>query len=530
VPRFGVVAGAIVQVAAAETLKLARPMTDIGRWPVFLCGALLMLGSGLMPRLRLNRAIAIALAASTVLEGAVYTAYALFGFYADTAGFHALLIGIVFVRLLDERIVRLRHMRAQHARLVYLAKHDDDTGALSQQAWTEALDAEIAQGTVASALLLRLEQVDSAGASLGFRLADEAIRRFHDRLCSVADGPVSRIESHVFAIGLHQLLEGHTLDPLLQQLERPYAVAEHRIALKLRWGSSTFVAGKTAATMLQEARAALAMADRTRAVGCAYASEFEAKFERHRQIDIALRSAIARGELDLVFQRQVDAKTRMTVGVEALLRWQNAELGTISPAEFIPLAEENGTIVALGNWVTHEACRRAVEQGWTGRLSINVAPAQFAGSDVIGMVRSALETSSFPADRLDIEVTESLVAGGHLSIATSLETLRALGVSIAIDDFGTGHSALSYLATLSVDKLKIDQSFVRQMGTARGAEVIRAIAALGKGLGLSIVVEGVETEEELAAIAALECNVVQGYIFGRPGPLPDGRPARIEAA
>lgn len=520
VPRYGVVPGAVVQIAAAETIKLKRALTDFGAWPALVVGALFVLASALMPKVRLHQAIRVALVSSVALEAAAFAAYMLSAVQVDTASFHALVVSVLVVRLIDERIVRRRVLRAQHARLVYLANHDDHTGALSQNAWCDAVNKLIEGGQRVGTLLLRIEHIDNAGASLGFRLTDQVLIQFYDRLRSIAVGPIARVESHVFALWLHEAIDDASISDILQMLGEPYVVEDHRIALQLRWGRAVAEAGKSAAELLHGARTALAMAVRKDRVGCAYATDFEGEFERRRRLDIALRSAIEKNELDLAFQLQNDAVTRTVLGVEALLRWNSWEWGTISPAEFIPLAEENGTIIELGSWVAHEACRRAVQNGWSGRVSINVAPAQFAGSNVLDIVRSALDKSGFPAERLDIEITESLVTGGHLSMVQTLESLRNLGVSIAIDDFGTGHSSLSYLAGLPVDKLKIDQSFVRQIKTPRVAEVINAIVRLGKGLGLSIVIEGVETEEELTIITALSCDAVQGYLFGRPGPLP----------
>ena len=184
------------------------------------------------------------------------------------------------------------------------------------------------------------------------------------------------------------------------------------------------------------------------------------------------------------------------------------------------MAEENGTIFELGVWVFAEACRRAMLQGWSGRLSINISPVQFVGGDVVGMACSALQATGFPADRLDIEITESLFVNQGTKIRPALDALRLMGAQIAIDDFGTGYSSLSHLASLPVDKLKIDQSFVRQLHDGRGASVVEAIVSLGQRLNLVIVVEGVETQAELNQLTALGCNVAQGYLFGRPGDLP----------
>jgi EAL domain-containing protein (putative c-di-GMP-specific phosphodiesterase class I) len=213
-------------------------------------------------------------------------------------------------------------------------------------------------------------------------------------------------------------------------------------------------------------------------------------------------------------------QTGRTIGVEALLRWNSATMGKISPADFIPMAEENRTIIELGAWVFRESCRRAVHQGWTGRLSINVSPLQFQHDDVVEMIRSALADTGFPADRLDIEITESLFIDNGTRILPALDALRSMGAQIAIDDFGTGYSSLSQLSGLPIDKLKIDQSFVRQMAQQRGASVLEAIILLGQKLGIRIVVEGVETQVELDHLASMGCHIAQGFLFGRPGDLP----------
>lgn len=520
VPRFGIVPGPIVQIAAVESLRQDRALTDLGNWPAGGLSLIFVVASLVLPRLKLGPAFALAVGASAILEAGTMALYASEALQLDTTLFHATVAGVLLIRLLEERAVRRRQLRAQHARLLYLANHDEQTGALTHLAWCDAVGGLVKQDGEMQVLLLRVEQLEDAGASLGFRVTDEVIIKIYNRLMMQCREPVGRIETNVFALALAASFNETDRHQLLRLIEAPYEVAGHQVLLRLRWGTSICVQGGSASTSLQEARTALAMAVRRDLQGCVYSSAFDLELERRRQLDLSLRRAVAKQELDLAFQLQVDTRTRRATGVEALLRWNSEDHGQVSPAEFIPLAEEAGTIVELGSWVAHEACRRAVESGWQGRMSINVSPVQVQTSDVVGMVRSALNKSGFPADRLDVEITESLVAGGEKSIIGTLSALRELGVCIAIDDFGTGFSSLSHLAILPIDKLKIDQSFVRQIKASRGADLIRSMAELGNRLDLSIVVEGVETEEEFNLVANLHCEAVQGFLFGRPGPLP----------
>lgn len=517
VPRFGVVPGPIVHIAAAETVRQDRALVDLGFWPAAGLAVLFVAGSLLLPRLNLGKAVGVSLAASIALEAVTAALFAFHALQVDTSVFHALVAGILVIRLLEERAVRRQQLRQYHQRLEYLAHHDEQTGALSPSAWCAEVEKT---GMQIKALLLRLEQVEATGASLGFALTDQVVNLFYGRLSAAADLPIGRIESYVFAIAIPETVGEEQLRGHLGQLEAPFDVGGHLIVLPVRYGLSGARAGRTAEATLQDARTALAMAVGRDLYGCAYQPAFDAEMQHRRALDIALRGAIEKDELDIAFQLQVDTRTRQTTGAEALLRWDSAELGRVSPADFIPLAEDNGTIVRLGNWVMHESCRRAMAIGWDGRLSVNVSPAQFEGSDVVAMVRSALAETGFPAHMLDIEITESSIAGGEGSIIDALAALRELGVSIAIDDFGTGHSSLSHLTSLPIDKLKIDMSFVRQISTAHGAQMATTITELGTKLGLSIVVEGVESESEFAFFADLGCDTMQGYLFSRPGPLP----------
>jgi EAL domain-containing protein (putative c-di-GMP-specific phosphodiesterase class I)/CHASE2 domain-containing sensor protein/GGDEF domain-containing protein len=522
-PRFGIIPGAMVQVGAAETLKLGRGLTNLSIWPALAFIAVLALGLSFFRRVSLVKLVLALAAIAVATELAAVGALSIWKLDMATMPVHVGCLVLALLRLLEERVDRYRQLQEHRARLAYLANHDVRTGAMSRTAWIDAVDAALEGGTTTWVVLLRLGGLDTAGASLGFEVVEEAIAMAHGRLRDMTPGIVARIESDTFAGAWPHPPSTAEVQQLLAALERPYEVGGHRLALQARWGSSGDVSNAIGARQgLQQAQMALSAAGNSGLSGAGYEARFGAELQRRQLIDIGLRKAVANGELDIAFQTQVDMQSKRIVGLEALLRWNSGTMGRISPADFIPMAEENGTIVELGAWVFSEACRRAVHQGWTGRLSINVSPLQFQHDDVVAMIRSALADTGFPADRLDIEITESLFADDGNRIVPALEALRLLGAQIAIDDFGTGYSSLSQLSGLPVDKLKIDQSFVRQMADQRGAGVLEAIVSLGQKLGLRIVVEGVETQSELDHLASMGCHIAQGFLFGRPGDLPAG--------
>lgn len=520
-PRFGIIPGAMVQIAAAETLKLDRGLINLSSWPALGLMAILALGLTFFGRVSLVQLVTILAAIAIATELAALVGLSVWRLDLATMPVHVGCLLLALQRLLEERVDRYRQLQEHRSRLAYLANHDVRTGAMSRTAWIETVDRALDAGSTNWVVLVRLERLDTAGASLGFEFVDQAIAMTHDRLKALAPGSVARIESDTFAVAWPHLPDTAEMQRLLAALEQPYDVGGHRLALQMRWGASDGVSSTIGAAQgLRRAQTALAAACSGGTRGANYETEFEAEQQRRQLIDIGLRKAVANGELDIAFQTQVDMQTRRTVGVEALLRWNSGTMGRISPADFIPLAEENGTIVELGAWVFREACRRAVDQGWMGRLSINVSPAQFQHDDVVAMIQSALNDTGFPANRLDLEITESLFIDSGSKILPALVTLRSMGLQIAIDDFGTGYSSLSHLCRLPVDKLKIDQSFVRQMADQRGKSVLEAILLLGRQLGLQILVEGVETEAELDHLASIGCRIAQGFLFGRPGDLP----------
>jgi EAL domain-containing protein (putative c-di-GMP-specific phosphodiesterase class I) len=236
-----------------------------------------------------------------------------------------------------------------------------------------------------------------------------------------------------------------------------------------------------------------------------------------------LRRGLAAGEFELSFQPVMSAKTGRIITAEALLRWRHPLRGVIGPSSFIPLAEESGLMIPLGEWVIREACRYAaaweLNNGSQIRLAVNLSATQFRHQNLVEVIRSALTAENLDARCLEIELTESAVMTNPEESVGVLKQLRKMGVTVAVDDFGTGYSSLSYLRRFPIDKLKIDRSFVRDLATSRTDEsIVRAIISLAHSVGLQVVAEGVETEEQLRCVRALGCDHWQGYYCCEPQP------------
>ncbi len=240
---------------------------------------------------------------------------------------------------------------------------------------------------------------------------------------------------------------------------------------------------------------------------------------RHVRLQQDLALAIAHDELSLHFQPVCDVRTREIVGQEALLRWAHPAYGAISPAEFIPLAEGSGQIVAIGHWVLDRALAAAATWARPWCVAVNLSPAQFRQADLVEAVQASLDRHQLPGERLELELTEGVLIDDTSRALSVLRALKRLGVAIALDDFGTGYSNLTYLRVLPIDRIKIDQSFVRDLGTSPQVDaIVRAIIGIGQALGLEVTAEGVETEAQLEFLCAHGCAQVQGYLLGQPSP------------
>jgi EAL domain-containing protein (putative c-di-GMP-specific phosphodiesterase class I) len=243
------------------------------------------------------------------------------------------------------------------------------------------------------------------------------------------------------------------------------------------------------------------------------------QLQARRALELDLRRALQAGEFELFYQPLYNLGDERVTGCEALLRWRHPDRGMVSPADFIPLAEEIGLIVPLGEWVLRAACAEAAKWPDYVRLAVNLSPAQFRDRGLVRTVVSALATSGLPAQRLELEITESVLLQDSAANMTMLHDLKALGVRISMDDFGTGYSSLSYLRSFPFDKIKIDQTFVRDiLDDSDAMAIIKAVLDLGASMGIVTTAEGVETLEQLNALRGQGCAEIQGYFISRPAP------------
>jgi EAL domain-containing protein (putative c-di-GMP-specific phosphodiesterase class I) len=257
----------------------------------------------------------------------------------------------------------------------------------------------------------------------------------------------------------------------------------------------------------------------------AYEPKLHAQAEERRVLEMALRGALEKGEMHLAYQPVVDAHTGQLTGFEALLRWNSAEFGSVSPVKFIPLAEEARLIGPIGAWVLRTACEEAARWPSHVRVAVNVSPDQLQNPNFVTTVTQSLAQTGLSAERLELEVTESVFMHEGLGATKVLERILDLGVRLSLDDFGTGYSSLGYLSRTRFSSIKIDRSFVQ--GASKGVRecvaIIRAVVALAKSLGMATTAEGVETEAEHRMVEEMGCTKVQGYYFGRPLPVEEAR-------
>jgi predicted signal transduction protein with EAL and GGDEF domain len=314
-----------------------------------------------------------------------------------------------------------------------------------------------------------------------------------------------------------ELLTSRVIETFLD----PFNVQGHQIAVGISIGVALAPGdGAAAETLLRNADIALYLA-KTEGRGTVrfFEPEMDAHIQLRRSLELDLRDAIVRNEFELYYQPLVNVASGNVTGFEALLRWHHPVRGLVSPADFIPVAEETGLIVAIGEWVLRMACFEA--ENWPAEISIavNLSPVQFKAADLVNTVRAALAASGLRPDRLELEITESVLLHDSVGTLAALHQLRAMGIAIALDDFGTGYSSLSYLRSFPFDKIKIDQSFVHNLvDNKESMLIIRAVTGLGHSLCMKTTAEGVETQEQLNKLREEGCTEVQGYLFSRPRP------------
>jgi diguanylate cyclase (GGDEF)-like protein len=418
--------------------------------------------------------------------------------------------------------------RKAEERLSLIAHHDALTGLANRVLFQQRMEEAVVGLQAArqfAVLCLDLDHFKETNDALGHAVGDALLREVAARLktCVARNDTVARIGGDEFAIVQIGIAgsddSGDLAQRLLDVLAKPYEIEGNQIIIGASIGIALAPRDESSgAPLLRLADIALYSA---KTAGRNTWRFFEAlmdwELQVRRRLEIDLRSALANEEFEVYFQPVNDAKTKSINSFEALVRWRHPGRGMISPAEFIPLAEETGLIVPLGEWVLRTACREATRWPSAVHVSVNLSACQFKAG-LAATIRKALADSGLSARRLELEITETVLldrSGDNLRI---LHELRDLGVKIAMDDFGTGYSSLSYLRGFPFDKIKIDQSFVRNVDQRDAREIAKAIAALGLTLGMITTAEGVETQDHLDKMIEYGCIEVQGYLFSRPVP------------
>jgi diguanylate cyclase (GGDEF)-like protein len=422
--------------------------------------------------------------------------------------------------------------RRIEARVAHMARHDILTElpnrTLLRERMERALDG-VQKGKGLAVLCLDLDRFKNINDTLGHPVGDALLRAVGERLLAcVEDGDtVARVGGDDFSIvqlATEQPVAATELaNRIIAAVAEPFDLAGHQVTV----GTSIGIAvspndGSDPNQLLKNADLAL---DRAKAEGRGIHRFFEPDMDAHMQarckLQIDLRKALSNGEFELYYQPLVNLARDEICGMEALLRWHHPERSFVSPAEFIPLAEETGLIVPLGEWAMRQACAAAARWPEHIKVAINLSANQFKSRHLVDTVISALAASGLPARRLELEITESVLLQNNEATLATLHQLRALGVRIALDDFGTGYSSLSYLRSFPFDKIKIDRCFVSDLSDAGedALAILRAVASLGISLGIATTAEGVETKEQLARVREEGCTEMQGYLFSPPRPL-----------
>ena len=420
--------------------------------------------------------------------------------------------------------------RAAEARMLHIAQHDALTDLPNRALLRKELEDALAgagRGEHVALLCLDLDQFKAVNDTLGHPVGDALLQAVAERLVNHArrTDTVGRLGGDEFAIvhgPFRKPAEAVALaNRLIEMFATPFEVAGHQIVI----GTSIGLAlapqdGADGDELMKNADLALYRAKTDgRGVCRLFQAEMDAAMQARRLLEIDLRDALRAGQFELFYQPVVDLRRGAVTGFEALLRWRHPVRGLVSPTTFIPLAEELGLIVPIGEWVLREACARAATWPDHIRVAVNLSAVQFTSRDLVAVVASALRDAGLPPERLELEITESVMLQDTEATLAMLHQFRALGAGIAMDDFGTGYSSLSYLRRFPFDRIKIDQCFVRELDSRPDCgAIVRAVAALSRELGMATTAEGVETREHLDVLARAGCTDVQGYLFSAPVP------------
>jgi diguanylate cyclase (GGDEF)-like protein len=424
--------------------------------------------------------------------------------------------------------------------LTHQAQHDALTGLPNRLLFRDRLQQAVVQARqherLAGLLYIDLDRFKLINDTLGHAAGDRLLYQVTQRLqgCVRPNDTLARMGGDEFTVVLSDLEDPlgaiRVAQRILEACREPFLVVGHELFVTTSIGISLYPTdGHNPEELMRKADQALYRSkEQGKNSYQLYTPAIDDVAVTQLSVENQLRGALGRGELLLYYQPQFEVNSGQVSGVEALLRWRHPELGLISPANFIPLAEQSGLIIPIGAWVLREACRqsRAWQQaGYAAlKIAVNVSTLQFAQADFIETVVQALSNSNLAPGWLQLEVTESLLMHDPEDTAAKLAELRRLGVTVAIDDFGTGYSSLAYLRQLPIDALKIAQPFVREIGvnlknTPNDLAIVTAVTNLAHSLGMRVIAEGVETEEQLAFLAGIGCNEMQGYLTSPPMPV-----------
>jgi diguanylate cyclase (GGDEF)-like protein/PAS domain S-box-containing protein len=470
-------------------------------------------------------------------------------FHADTSGIRAINTRRRTVvdaggtpRYLLGVVEDITELKSAEERIAHLANHDSLTDLPNRAAFDkhmrETFDYAAATEGEFGVIYLDLDRFKAINDVFGHTAGDVVLQETARRLRTASgDAFLARLGGDEFTL----VVEGgpEVAEDLAARLQvamiEPIETEGHRFNVGLSIGVALYpLDGVDAKSLLSNADAALY---RAKADGRGNVRFFEAEMDRQlrerRAMQHELRFAVERGELSLHYQPQANMNSVIT-GFEVLARWTHPRLGSVPPTTFIPLAEDSGIIIPIGEWILREACRQAVSWARPLNVAVNLSPVQFQHGDLPAMVHTILLETGLAAGRLELEITEGVLMHDFSQAVAILRRLKALGVRIAMDDFGTGYSSLSYLQSFPFDKIKIDKSFIASLKRSpQSAAIIRAVIGLGKGLDLPVAAEGVETREQFEFLAQEACSEIQGYLIGRPQPIEayadiiNGQPQRV---
>ncbi|MFK5925565.1 MAG: EAL domain-containing protein [Desulfuromusa sp.] len=441
-----------------------------------------------------------------------------------------------FNEMVAEIEIRDQELLSSEANLEYLANHDSLTKVANRMLFHDRLEHSLARAkrmkSRLAILFIDMDRFKNINDSLGHGIGDQVLCAVTERMnILVRDADtLARVGGDEFVIILDQIKKtndvGRYVQKLLRKMAQTIDISDHSLHVTASVGVSFYPEnGEDADSLMRAADIAMyQIKDKGGNSYQFYSPDMDSDARESLMLENQLREALQKKQLMLYYQPQYELKTGRLIGFEALIRWNHPDLGLVSPLDFIPLAEESGLIVPIGEWILHTACKqlKKIQEQWQLPLNmaVNLSPRQFLHSSLVQTVAEVLYRTKLEPRFLELEITESMVMGNIDRSISKMDEFKKMGVQLAIDDFGTGYSSLEYLKKFPISKLKIDQSFVRELGTdSNDTAIVNSVIALGKSMNLEIIAEGIETVEQLDLLKKEGCDQGQGYLFGRPMPV-----------